>query len=151
MLYPGPGVSPVAGLRASANTGIARETRMVAMLVGNGAGSVATAGYLGWGAEERAMYEDKTLQCRECGQEFVFSAGEQEFYQQKGLLNEPGRCSDCRQKRRAGMGQARGERAPREMHTITCAECGQEAQVPFLPRNDKPVYCSTCFEKVRAQ
>jgi CxxC-x17-CxxC domain-containing protein len=98
------------------------------------------------------MYEDKTLLCRECGQEFVFSAGEQEFYQQKGLLNEPGRCPECRQRRRQGMqGQARGERAPREMHTITCAECGQEAQVPFIPRNDKPVYCSTCFERVRAQ
>lgn len=95
------------------------------------------------------MYEDKTLRCRECDQEFVFSAGEQEFYQQKGLLNEPGRCPDCRQRRRQGMaGQARG---PREMHTIVCAECGQEAQVPFLPRNDKPVYCSACFERVRAQ
>jgi CxxC-x17-CxxC domain-containing protein len=98
------------------------------------------------------MLEDKTLQCRECGQDFVFSVGEQEFYQQKGLLNEPGRCVDCRQRRRqASQGQARGERAPRELHTITCAECGQEAQVPFLPRNDKPVYCSTCFERVRAQ
>ncbi len=97
------------------------------------------------------MYEDKTLQCRECGQEFVFSAGEQEFYQQKGLLNEPGRCSDCRQRRRQGMGQGRGERGPREMHAIVCAECGQEAEVPFIPRNDKPVYCSTCFEKVRTQ
>jgi CxxC-x17-CxxC domain-containing protein len=98
------------------------------------------------------VLEDKTLQCRECGQDFVFSTGEQEFYQQKGLLNDPGRCADCRQRRRqAAQGQARGERAPREMHTITCAECGQEAQVPFLPRNDKPVYCSACFERVRAQ
>ncbi|MFI5274496.1 MAG: zinc-ribbon domain containing protein [Ktedonobacterales bacterium] len=95
------------------------------------------------------MYEDKTLLCRECGQEFVFSAGEQEFYQQKGLLNEPGHCPNCRQRRRQSQGG--GERAPREMHTIVCAECGKEDQVPFLPRNDKPVYCSDCFERVRVR
>lgn len=97
------------------------------------------------------MYEDKTLQCRECGQPFVFTAGEQEFYQQKGLLNEPGRCPDCRQRRRMPNNGSSGERAPREMHTIVCAECGNEDQVPFLPRNDKPVYCSTCYERVRAR
>lgn len=80
------------------------------------------------------MYEDKTLQCRECGQDFVFTAGEQEFYQQKGLQNEPGRCPECRQKRRAQMSAARGEQAPREMHKITCAECGNEVKCPSSPR-----------------
>jgi CxxC-x17-CxxC domain-containing protein len=97
------------------------------------------------------MYEDKTLRCRECGQDFVFSAGEQEFYQLKGLLNEPGRCPDCRAKRRAEMASARagGERAPREMFKTVCAECGGEAEVPFVPKTDKPVYCSSCFERVR--
>ena len=95
------------------------------------------------------MYEDKTLQCRECGQAFVFTAGEQEFYQQKGLLNEPGRCPECRQRRRQQQGAA--DRGQREMHTIVCAECGREDQVPFLPRNDKPVYCSDCYERVRAR
>lgn len=99
------------------------------------------------------MYDDKTLTCRECSQEFVFSAGEQEFYQQRGLLNEPGRCPSCRQARRRRLsGQAvGGERGPREMHSIVCAECGAEDQVPFLPRNDKPVYCSACFDKVRVR
>jgi CxxC-x17-CxxC domain-containing protein len=97
------------------------------------------------------MYEDNTLRCRECGEEFVFSAGEQEFYQAKGLLNEPGRCPACRQRRRQQMSVPAGERPPREMHTIVCAECGAEDQVPFLPRNDKPVYCSNCFERVRVR
>jgi len=96
------------------------------------------------------MFEDKTLQCRECGQSFEFTAGEREFYQLKGLLNEPGRCPSCRQRRRASMSGG-AERAPREMHTIVCAECGKEDQVPFLPRNDKPVYCRDCFEQVRVR
>lgn len=94
--------------------------------------------------------EDKTLKCRECGNDFVFTSGEQEFYQQKGLMNQPGRCSSCRAARRATSGGgARSERAPREMHTVICAECGSETQVPFLPKNDRPVYCSPCFDKVR--
>ena len=99
-----------------------------------------------------AMYEDKTLRCRECGKDFVFSAGEQEFYQLKGLMNEPGRCPECRAARRLAMASARatGERPPREMFKTVCAECGGEAQVPFIPKTEKPVYCSSCFEKVRA-
>ena len=96
-------------------------------------------------------FEDKTLRCRECGKDFVFTAGEQEFYQQKGLMNQPGRCPNCRVARRtsAGGGGRSGERAPREMHTVICAECGTETQVPFFPKNDRPVYCSPCYDKVR--
>ena len=104
-------------------------------------------------------YTDKVLQCRECGVEFVFSAGEQEFYASRGLMNEPGRCPACRSARRArnsGMGgtSSMGDgtsRPRREMHPAVCAECGVDTMVPFLPRNDKPVYCSNCFDKVRAQ
>ena len=45
-------------------------------------------------------FEDKTLVCKDCGKEFIFSAGEQEFYAEKGFENEPVRCRDCREKRR---------------------------------------------------
>lgn len=38
------------------------------------------------------MYTDKTLVCKDCGNEFVFTAGEQEFYAEKGFQNEPTRC-----------------------------------------------------------
>jgi CxxC-x17-CxxC domain-containing protein len=81
----------------------------------------------------------------------VFTAGEQEFYQLKGLVNEPGRCPECRAARKAerGLGGLGEGRAPREMHPVVCAECGAETLVPFLPRGDKPVYCSPCFERVR--
>lgn len=96
------------------------------------------------------MKEDKTLQCRECGAEFLFSASEQEFYEQKGFTNEPGRCPVCRQARKqrngGGMG---GERAPRQMHPAVCAECGVETEVPFRPSNDRPVYCRACFSQGR--
>ena len=95
-------------------------------------------------------FEDKPLKCRECGNDFVFTAGEQEFYQQKGLINLPGRCPSCRAARRNGSaGMGGRERAPREMYTVICAECGTETQVPFLPKNDRPVYCSPCYDKVR--
>lgn len=99
------------------------------------------------------MYQDKTLVCRDCGQDFIFSAGEQEFFASKGLQNEPGRCPSCRTARRASNGMGGGSRSsggPREMTTVTCSSCGQPAQVPFVPRNDKPVYCSDCFSKQRA-
>lgn len=93
-------------------------------------------------------YADKTLTCRDCTAEFVFSAGEQEFYASRGLMNEPTRCPACRSVRKAQR-QAIADGAPREMHEVTCAECGGVARVPFLPRNDKPVYCSACFEHIR--
>ena len=131
-------------------------------------------------------YADKTLTCRDCGTQFVFTAGEQEFYAQKGFTNEPSRCSSCRQARKQGGGRSSGGygdrdsyggggygggdsyggggyggrrggggggsrsfSGEREMHTVTCANCGKEAKVPFLPRGDKPVYCDDCFQQQR--
>ena len=89
------------------------------------------------------MYEDKNLTCKDCGQEFVFSAGEQEFYASRGFENEPQRCKPCRDLHKAN------GRGNREMHTATCANCGQEAKVPFKPREDRPVYCSECFASMK--
>lgn len=88
------------------------------------------------------MYEDKTLICKECGAEFVFTAGEQEFYAEKGFTNEPQRCKSCRDARKNARGAAGGTR---EMFDAVCAECGKECKVPFKPSNDRPVYCSECF------
>ena len=91
------------------------------------------------------MYEDKTLICKDCGNEFVFTAGEQEFYASKGFVNEPQRCKSCRDARK---NQMRGER---EMYVATCASCGAEAKVPFKPSEDGPVYCSECFAKMKEE
>ena len=119
-------------------------------------------------------YADKTLTCRDCGTAFTFTAGEQEFFDQKGFTNAPTRCPDCRAARKAssgrggsgggyssrdsygggsggggGYGGGGGSRGAREMYTTTCSSCGREAQVPFVPRGDKPVYCSDCFQSQR--
>ena len=48
--------------------------------------------------------KDKTLVCQDCGKEFIFTAGEQEFYATKCLTNEPKRCKECRDKRKANKG-----------------------------------------------
>src|SRR5215207_3120947 len=110
------------------------------------------------------MSADTTLTCRDCGQAFTFTSGEQDFYASRGF-SEPSRCPDCRAARKAergstggygggggggygsGGGYGGGSRGPREMFSATCSSCGQEAQVPFQPSGDKPVYCSTCFEQ----
>lgn len=102
-------------------------------------------------------YADKTLTCRECGQPFTFTAGEQEFYAGHGLMHEPSRCPECRSARRSGQsgggyggyrsgGYGGGER---QMFSVVCSSCGKEALVPFQPRTDRPVYCSDCFQRVR--
>ena len=91
--------------------------------------------------------QDKTLRCRDCGAPFVFTAGEQGFYLEKGLMNEPQRCPTCRANRR----RDRTGASAREAATITCASCGREATVPFVPRLDRPVYCSDCFSSQRAE
>ena len=91
------------------------------------------------------MYEDRTLACRDCGEGFIFSGGEQRFFAEKGLLNVPQRCPTCRANaKRVRMG------GPREYHAAICNACGDQAMVPFAPRTDRPVYCSSCFDKVRA-
>ncbi|HAH87846.1 MAG TPA: zinc-binding protein [Armatimonadetes bacterium] len=97
-------------------------------------------------------FEDKTLNCRECGRDFTFTAGEQEFHAEKGFTNTPARCPDCRAKRKASGfgGGSRGFGGQREMHTAICSSCGKEAQVPFAPRGDKPVYCSDCFQNQKS-
>jgi CxxC-x17-CxxC domain-containing protein len=119
---------------------------------------------------------DKTLTCRDCGNTFTFTEGEQEFYNSRGYT-EPQRCPDCRAAKKAarasndgygnssygsggGGGYSSGggygggggsygrERAPRQMTQVTCSNCGKETEVPFVPTGDRPVYCSDCFSQM---
>jgi CxxC-x17-CxxC domain-containing protein len=104
---------------------------------------------------------DKVLTCADCGQEFAFTASEQQFYADR-QFSEPRRCPSCRASRKASRGDSGGgnyaaggwasrgyDRAPREMFSATCATCGRDAQVPFRPSGAKPVYCSDCFTRQR--
>jgi len=116
------------------------------------------------------MYQDRELTCRDCGNTFTFTVGEQEFYASKGLENAPRRCPECRRAAKSGRSESapRGaggyssgsgggggygggyERAPRQMTDAVCAQCGGPTQVPFVPRGDRPVYCSDCYAQIRA-
>ena len=98
-------------------------------------------------------FVDKSLQCLDCGDTFTFSAEEQEFFASKGYANEPKRCPSCRQARKAqryGNSSSGGYGRRREMFPAVCAECGVETQVPFQPREGRPVYCSDCYNRVRS-
>ena len=91
------------------------------------------------------MYQDKVLICKDCGKEFVFTAGEQEFYAEHGFEHEPQRCKECRDARK---NRVKGER---KYYVTTCANCGKEARVPFEPKDGRPVLCSECYAKLQEE
>jgi len=94
--------------------------------------------------------EDKSIACSDCGTTFIFSAEEQEFFASKGYTNDPKRCPSCRQARKAARYGKTGYRF-RQMFPIVCAQCGKETEVPFEPREGRPVYCSDCYNQVRLE
>jgi CxxC-x17-CxxC domain-containing protein len=95
-------------------------------------------------------FQDKTLQCVDCGTTFTFDAQEQELFASRGYTNEPKRCPTCRQaKRSQRTGYSNYSNGSRQMFPATCAQCGKDTQVPFEPRLDRPVYCSDCYNKVK--
>lgn len=87
------------------------------------------------------MYKDRRIVCRECGREFIFTVGEQEFYASRGFETEPVRCPECRRKRK------QAARKQKEIFEIVCSECGEVDTIPFEPRHDIPVYCRACYKK----
>ncbi len=97
-------------------------------------------------------FQDKPLKCSDCGADFIFSAGEREFFASKGYTNEPKRCPSCRQARkpeRTGSSSSSSYGSPRQMFPAQCAACGKDTEVPFEPRSGRPVYCSECYRNVR--
>ncbi len=92
-------------------------------------------------------FEDRTLTCQDCSSEFTFSADDQQYHADKGYTNEPKRCPSCRAARKSERGGGGGGYGRCEMHPAVCAECGKDTEVPFLPRGDRPVYCSDCFSR----
>ncbi len=106
-------------------------------------------------------FNDRELACRDCGGPFIFTAGEQEFYATKGLQHDPVRCPSCRSTRKAlrpedrdetprfGVYSSWGGRTPRQLHVASCNQCAKMTEVPFVPRGDRPVYCSDCYNDIR--
>ena len=94
-------------------------------------------------------FQDKSIQCSDCGTTFTFSADEQELFASRGYTNDPKRCPSCRQARKAERPGSGGYQSQRQMFPAVCAECGRDTEVPFEPREGRPVYCSDCFSKVK--
>jgi CxxC-x17-CxxC domain-containing protein len=94
---------------------------------------------------EDLTYTDRTLTCVQCGQDFTFTADDQQYHAERGY-QDPKRCGTCRAERRSGRGSGGYDRPQRQMFSATCARCGKEALVPFEPRGDRPVYCSDCYQ-----
>ncbi len=100
---------------------------------------------------------EKTLvACRDCGRSYPFTVEEQEAFARQGYRNEPSRCPECRETRRAKRAASpmrsfndnvnqRSE--PRVMHPVVCSRCGKATEVPFLPRADRAVYCRDCYSQ----
>ena len=92
-----------------------------------------------------AAFQDRVLQCVDCGTDFVFTAGEQQFYQEKQFHNEPKRCKACKIKKQNSGGD-RGGPQGRVETSATCSQCGRETTVPFRPTQGRPVFCRECFQ-----
>src|SRR5258708_34104912 len=98
---------------------------------------------------ERLMeYHDRVLKCSECSAEFIFTAGEQMFFADKGFKNEPKRCKGCKAKRAEGGGGGGGHASPMRPETKTnCSQCGKETTVPFRQTQGRPVFARECFRQ----
>ena len=103
-------------------------------------------------------FQDKSIQCFDCGVTFSFSAEEQEQFASRGYTNDPKRCLSCRQARKTRQNEVNGNSygndshsysSRREMFPVKCSDCGKDTEVPFKPSNGRPVYCSDCYRKVR--
>jgi CxxC-x17-CxxC domain-containing protein len=103
-------------------------------------------------------YQDKSIQCSDCGATFTFGAQKQEDFASRGYTSEPKRCPSCRETRKAQRNSDGGSSyrsnsysntAPRQMYPAKCATCGKDCQVPFEPRSGRPVYCSDCYNKIK--
>lgn len=93
------------------------------------------------------MFEDKVLICKDCGGEFIFTAGEQEFYAEKGFTTEPQRCYGCRRRRKHNTGDGKSA----VFYEVVCSKCGEIEKIPFEPKHDRPVFCSKCYREVKGR
>src|SRR5437773_12027277 len=104
--------------------------------------------------DQASDYQDRSISCVDCGEHFTWTTGEQVFFHDKGLKNEPKRCKPCKQAKNHRLAaispsQMVGHKQRIEVN-VTCAQCGQQTTVPFYLFQDPPVYCRSCFVPGRA-
>ncbi len=99
-------------------------------------------------ADQREI-EDTNILCIDCEKDFVWTAGEQIFFRDKGLQNPPKRCKECKQaknERIASISAAQASGVKQRIEVaVHCAKCGSYTTVPFYPSQGRPVYCRSCF------
>jgi len=105
-------------------------------------------------AGTEAQFEDRPIKCIDCGENFIWTGGEQVFFHDKGLKNEPKRCKPCKQAKNERLAaiaaaQSSGVRQRIEV-SVQCAQCGQQTTVPFYPSQGRPVFCRACFLAARS-
>jgi len=96
---------------------------------------------------EKTEFQDKALVCKDCAKEFIFTAGEQEFFVTK-KFHTPTRCKECRMKRK-NTNTSSSINPHRQLYEITCAKCGKKDKVPFKPIEGRPLYCKSCYEGIK--
>lgn len=91
-------------------------------------------------------FEDKTLICKDCGKEFVWTKGEQRFFAEKGFTNPPVRCPECRVK-------AKRRREGPPLIPIRCRVCGKAGEIPEpeTPIDMNDLLCEECLLKALKQ
>lgn len=91
-------------------------------------------------------FQDRVLKCVDCADDFVFTAGEQQFFHDKQFKNEPKRCKNCKAKRQTGGGGEGRSTFAKAETVVKCSQCGRETTVPFKPTQGRPVFCRECFQ-----
>jgi len=99
-------------------------------------------------------YQERSISCVDCGDDFTWTVGEQVFFHDKGLKNEPKRCKPCKQAKndrlaQISLAQTAGLKQRVEV-IVQCAQCREQTTVPFYPSQGRPVYCRACFVASRA-
>ncbi|MBL8180825.1 MAG: zinc-ribbon domain containing protein [Blastocatellia bacterium] len=95
---------------------------------------------------------DISIVCIDCSETFVFTSGEQAFFRDKGLLNPPKRCKECKKAKTKRIdaieiGRLLGKRQRIDVRA-KCARCETITTVPFYPSQGRPVYCRDCYNSI---
>jgi len=100
-------------------------------------------------------FDDSSIECIDCREQFIWTAGEQAFYRSKGLTNPPKRCKPCKKEKNKRLDAIEHARATGQRYRVDikaqCARCGKMTTIPFYPSQGRPVYCRACYLEMAGQ